>query len=58
MSLASIEKTLIDEWNRMFDINIKGALYNIAAATLLRSLYLPGTMCRKASPVCSKVDLR
>jgi NADP-dependent 3-hydroxy acid dehydrogenase YdfG len=58
MSLASIEKTLIDEWNRMFDINIKGALYNITAATLLRSLYLPGTMCRKASPVCSKVDLR
>lgn len=32
MALAPIEKTLIDEWERMIDINIKGVLYGVAAA--------------------------
>jgi len=32
MALAPIEKTLVDEWERMVDINIMGVLYGIAAA--------------------------
>lgn len=32
MALAPIEATLVDEWERMVDINIKGVLYGIAAA--------------------------
>jgi len=32
MALAPIEKTQVDEWDRMIDINIKGVLYGIAAA--------------------------
>jgi NADP-dependent 3-hydroxy acid dehydrogenase YdfG len=32
MALAPITKTLVDEWDRMIDINIKGVLYGIAAA--------------------------
>ncbi|MGZ6126191.1 MAG: SDR family oxidoreductase [Myxococcales bacterium] len=32
MALAPIEKTLVDEWERMVDVNIKGVLYGIAAA--------------------------
>jgi len=32
MALAPITKTLVDEWDRMLDINVKGVLYGIAAA--------------------------
>jgi NADP-dependent 3-hydroxy acid dehydrogenase YdfG len=32
MALAPVAKTLVDEWDRMVDINIKGVLYGIAAA--------------------------
>jgi NADP-dependent 3-hydroxy acid dehydrogenase YdfG len=32
MALAPLAKTLVDEWERMVDINIKGVLYGIAAA--------------------------
>ncbi|SOH95346.1 NADP-dependent 3-hydroxy acid dehydrogenase YdfG [Monaibacterium marinum] len=32
MSIAPITETLVDEWDRMIDINIKGVLYGIAAA--------------------------
>jgi NADP-dependent 3-hydroxy acid dehydrogenase YdfG len=32
MPLAPIEKGLVDEWDRMIDVNIKGVLYGIAAA--------------------------
>ncbi|QDE91291.1 oxidoreductase [Myxococcus xanthus] len=32
MSLAPVAKTLVDEWDRMVDTNIKGVLYGIAAA--------------------------
>ncbi len=32
MALAPIAKTLVEEWDRMIDINIKGVLYGIAAA--------------------------
>jgi NADP-dependent 3-hydroxy acid dehydrogenase YdfG len=32
MALAPIDKTLVEEWDRMVDINIKGVLYGIAAA--------------------------
>jgi NADP-dependent 3-hydroxy acid dehydrogenase YdfG len=32
MALAPLAKTLVEEWERMIDINIKGVLYGIAAA--------------------------
>lgn len=32
MSVAPITETLVEEWDRMVDINIKGVLYGIAAA--------------------------
>ncbi len=32
MSIAPMTETLVDEWDRMVDINIKGVLYSIAAA--------------------------
>lgn len=32
MPRAPLAKTLVDEWDRMIDINIKGVLYGIAAA--------------------------
>lgn len=31
MPLAPMEKTMVDEWDRMIDVNIKGVLYGIAA---------------------------
>jgi NADP-dependent 3-hydroxy acid dehydrogenase YdfG len=31
MALAPLSKTLVDEWDRMVDINIKGVLYGVAA---------------------------
>lgn len=32
MAIAPMSKTMVDEWDRMIDINIKGVLYGIAAA--------------------------
>ena len=32
MALGPISKTLVDEWDRMIDINITGVLYGVAAA--------------------------
>jgi NADP-dependent 3-hydroxy acid dehydrogenase YdfG len=32
MAQAPLEKTMVEEWERMIDINIKGVLYGIAAA--------------------------
>jgi NADP-dependent 3-hydroxy acid dehydrogenase YdfG len=32
MALAPLAKTLVDEWERMVDVNVKGVLYGIAAA--------------------------
>jgi NADP-dependent 3-hydroxy acid dehydrogenase YdfG len=32
MALSPIDKTLVDEWDRMIDVNIKGVLYGVAAA--------------------------
>ncbi len=32
MALAPLAKTLVDEWDRMVDINVKGVLYGVAAA--------------------------
>ena len=32
MALGPLAKTLVDEWDRMIDINIKGVLYGVAAA--------------------------
>ena len=44
MALAPIAKTLVDEWDRMVDINIKGVLYGIAAA-------LPHMQARKSGHI-------
>ncbi|GEM17484.1 SDR family oxidoreductase [Gluconobacter oxydans] len=32
MAIAPIQKLMVDEWDRMIDINIKGVLYGVAAA--------------------------
>lgn len=32
MAIAPLQKLMVDEWDRMIDINIKGVLYGIAAA--------------------------
>ena len=32
MALGPVSKVLVDEWDRMIDINIKGVLYGVAAA--------------------------
>ncbi len=32
MALAPLDKVMVDEWDRMIDVNIKGVLYGIAAA--------------------------
>jgi NADP-dependent 3-hydroxy acid dehydrogenase YdfG len=32
MAIAPLTRTLVDEWDRMIDINVKGVLYGIAAA--------------------------
>ncbi|AAW61637.1 SDR family oxidoreductase [Gluconobacter oxydans] len=32
MAIAPIRKLMVDEWDRMIDINIKGVLYGVAAA--------------------------
>jgi NADP-dependent 3-hydroxy acid dehydrogenase YdfG len=32
MALAPLERVLVDEWDRMIDINLKGVLYGVAAA--------------------------
>ena len=44
MPLSPLENLLVDEWDRMIDVNIKGVLYGIAAA-------LPHMMRQKAGHI-------
>jgi NADP-dependent 3-hydroxy acid dehydrogenase YdfG len=57
MALAPIEKTLVDEWDRMIDINIKGVLYGIAAALPVFARQKGGHIINIASVAGHKVSM-
>ena len=57
MALAPIEKTLVDEWDRMVDINIKGVLYGIAAALPVFARQKGGHIINIASVAGHKVSM-
>ena len=57
MALAPIAKTLVDEWDRMVDINIKGVLYGIAAALPVFARQKGGHIINIASVAGHKVSM-
>ena len=57
MALAPITKALVDEWDRMVDINIKGALYGIAAALPVFEQQKSGHIINLASVAGHKVSM-
>jgi NADP-dependent 3-hydroxy acid dehydrogenase YdfG len=57
MALAPIAKTLVDEWERMVDINIKGVLYGIAAVLPLFQRQRSGHIINIASVAGHKVSM-
>lgn len=57
MALAPIEKTLVDEWDRMIDINIKGVLYGVAAALPVFAQQKGGHIINIASVAGHKVSI-
>lgn len=57
MALAPIEKTLVDEWDRMIDINIKGVLYGVAAALPVFARQKGGHIINIASVAGHKVSI-
>jgi NADP-dependent 3-hydroxy acid dehydrogenase YdfG len=57
MALAPIAKTIVDEWERMIDINIKGLLYGIAAALPVFQRQNAGHFINIASVAGHKVTL-
>jgi len=57
MALAPITKTLIDEWDRMVDVNIKGVLYGIAAALPVFARQKGGHIINLASVAGHKVTM-
>ena len=57
MALAPIGKTLVDEWDRMIDINIKGVLYGIAAALPVFARQKGGHIINIASVAGHKVSM-
>ena len=57
MALAPIGKTLVDEWDRMIDINIKGVLYGIAAALPVFARQMGGHIINIASVAGHKVSM-
>ena len=57
MARAPIEKTLVDEWDRMVDINIKGVLYGIAAALPVFARQKGGHIINIASVAGHKVSM-
>lgn len=57
MALAPISKTLVDEWDRMVDINIKGVLYGVAAALPVFERQKEGHVINIASVAGHKVSM-
>jgi len=57
MALAPIEKALVEEWDRMVDINIKGVLYGVAAALPVFSRQKSGHIINIASVAGHKVTM-
>ena len=57
MALGPLEKTLVDEWDRMVDINIKGVLYGVAAALPLFARQKSGHIINVASVAGHKVSM-
>jgi hypothetical protein len=57
MALAPLSKTLVDEWDRMVDINIKGVLYGVAAALPVFERQKGGHIVNLASVAGHKVTM-
>jgi len=57
MALGPLEKTLVDEWDRMIDINIKGVLYGIAAALPVFARQKSGHIINISSVAGHKVSM-
>lgn len=57
MALAPLSKTLVDEWDRMVDINIKGVLYGVAAALPVFERQKGGHIINIASVAGHKVSM-
>ena len=57
MALGPIEKTLVDEWDRMIDINIKGVLYGVAAALPVFARQKGGHIINLSSVAGHKVSM-
>ncbi len=55
MALGPLEKTLVEEWDRMIDINIKGVLYGVAAALPFFARQKSGHIINLASVAGHKV---
>jgi len=56
MALAPFEKALVEEWDRMIDINIKGVLYGMAAALPVFQRQKSGHVINISSVVGHKVS--
>jgi NADP-dependent 3-hydroxy acid dehydrogenase YdfG len=57
MALGPLEKALVDEWDRMVDINIKGVLYGVAAALPVFARQKGGHIINIASVAGHKVSM-
>lgn len=57
MALGPLEKTLVDEWDRMVDINIKGVLYGVAAGLRVFARQKGGHIINIASVAGHKVSM-
>ena len=57
MALAPLSKTLVDEWDRMVDINVKGVLYGVAAALPVFERQKGGHIINLASVAGHKVTM-
>jgi len=57
MALGPLEKTLVDEWDRMIDVNLKGVLYGVAAALPVFARQGGGHFVNVASVAGHKVSM-
>jgi NADP-dependent 3-hydroxy acid dehydrogenase YdfG len=55
MALAPLDKLMVEEWDRMIDVNIKGVLYGIAAALPHMRKQKNGHIINVASVVAHKI---
>ena len=57
MALAPMSKTLVEEWERMVDVNIKGVLYGVAAALPVFARQKGGHLINLSSVAGHKVSM-